>query len=1013
MKYLTFLKACIYMFFVIVLIFSINKCSSDQGTVMYGTGTWDGDSLGNHRAVLNVSDDSEAVSAHIEWRRRDKNPDKIETIITSAATGERVKNICRVNIKREYADIVFQPAAGTGEYYIYYMPYEIKGRGNYPTVIYKEPEETADEEWLKKNNLRTGNASDINLEKFPLAKLVEIQSVDEFNSFYPMEVIAAEAEVNDLISKHTEKSYILFPEDRKHPIRMTDDLPQKWILDGVTNDFKGEASPGEYYTFQIGLFAHAASINDVDVIFHELIGNNGSTVIPLSDFTCFNTEGINWDGEKFEKILPVEKEKVQALWCGVQIPPDMLPGRYESKVTVAPEGLEEQSINLILNIKGEIIEDSGDNEPWRHSRMRWFNSRIVFNDNIVAPFIPVNLTGNTISCLGRNVRINKSGFPESIKSFFAPEVTHISEESREILSSPIQILIENPQRGILKWRNEGVKFIEFTPGRVSWESKSTAGNLKMEIQANMEFDGFLEYKVKITTSKSTALNDMRLEIPVKKDAAKYMMGLGLKGGFRPEEHKWKWEVKHNQEGAWIGDVNAGLQFALRGANYSRPLNTNFYLSKPLNMPKSWYNDGKGGCDLFEKDENTFLVKCYSGEREIQSGEELYFNFNLMITPFKPVDTENHWNTRFYHSFKPVEEIAETGANTINVHHANNANPYINYPFINVKEMKEYIDEAHSKGLKVKIYNTIRELSNRAAELFAIRSLGDEIFSGGPGGGYSWLQEHIGSDYIAAWFVPHLKDAAIINSGMSRWHNYYVEGLDWLVKNVEIDGLYIDDVAFNRTTMKRVRKILDRREGALIDLHSANQFNVRDGFINSALLYMEHFPYINRLWFGEYFDYNSKPDFWLVEVSGIPFGLMGEMLQGGGNKWRGMIYGMTARLPWAGDPRGIWKVWDDFGIDESKMTGYWSSNCPVRTDRPLVKATAYVKSGKTLVSIASWAEEDVSVRLNIDWISLGIDPDNAVIEAPAIKDFQNSAQFKPGERIPVPQGKGRLLIISER
>ena len=124
-------------------------------------------------------------------------------------------------------------------------------------------------------------------------------------------------------------------------------------------------------------------------------------------------------------------------------------------------------------------------------------------------------------------------------------------------------------------------------------------------------------------------------------------------------------------------------------------------------------------------------------------------------------------------------------------------------------MKAYIDEAHAKGLKVKIYYTVRELSNRAPELFALRSLGDEILSTGPGGGFSWLQEHLVSDYIAAWFVPDLKDAAVINTGVSRWHNYYVEGLNWLVKNVGIDGLYIDDVAFDRTTMKRVRKVLDR------------------------------------------------------------------------------------------------------------------------------------------------------------------------------------------------------------
>ncbi len=76
-------------------------------------------------------------------------------------------------------------------------------------------------------------------------------------------------------------------------------------------------------------------------------------------------------------------------------------------------------------------------------------------------------------------------------------------------------------------------------------------------------------------------------------------------------------------------------------------------------------------------------------------------------------------------------------------------------------MFNYITEAHQKGMKVKIYNTIRELSNHAPDLFAIRSLGHEIFSEGPGGGYSWLQEHVGEDYIPAWFVPSLKDAAIV------------------------------------------------------------------------------------------------------------------------------------------------------------------------------------------------------------------------------------------------------------
>lgn len=76
---------------------------------------------------------------------------------------------------------------------------------------------------------------------------------------------------------------------------------------------------------------------------------------------------------------------------------------------------------------------------------------------------------------------------------------------------------------------------------------------------------------------------------------------------------------------------------------------------------------------------------------------------------------------------------------------------------------------------------VRELTNHAPELFALKSLGHEIFSPGKGGGYAWLQEHLDGDYIGAWFVDAYKDAAIVNTGISRWHNFYVEGLNWLTK----------------------------------------------------------------------------------------------------------------------------------------------------------------------------------------------------------------------------------------
>jgi len=101
-------------------------------------------------------------------------------------------------------------------------------------------------------------------------------------------------------------------------------------------------------------------------------------------------------------------------------------------------------------------------------------------------------------------------------------------------------------------------------------------------------------------------------------------------------------------------------------------------------------------------------------------------------------------------------------------------------------------------------------------------------------------------------------------------------------------------------MKRVRKVLDRnRPGALIDLHSANQYNPRDGFISSATLYLEHFPISTVCGSASISIIRPLRDYWLVEVSGIPFGLMGEMLQDGGILG-GHVYGMTNRLPWSGN-----------------------------------------------------------------------------------------------------------------
>ena len=646
--------------------------------VRYGTGSWDAETYGNHRAVIRVHDNKDAVWIRIPWRRRDLNPYEKNIIIIDAVTGRRVANIYRADVNREFGDIVFQPITVPGDYYVYYMPYISQGRSNYPTIVYPPPDNTIDAAWFKKNEL---DARCKNLPCLPRASIIEIQAIDSFHSFFPMEIIATAEETLKLLSAHPEAPYLLFPEDRKHPIRMWMDLPVRWIKNGQQDRFTGTADRGEFYVFQIGLFAARTSLSDVDIRISDLTGRDLTASIPSTAFQSFNTEGINWDGQSFDKEVAVQKGHVQPLWMGIQIPQDIPAGLYEGRVTIHPEGLSASSVGLSLNITDTVREDAGDSEPWRHSRLRWLNSRIAMDDAVVAPFSPVLVSGRTVSILGRELDIGANGMPSAIRSYFNPEVTAVREEGQALLTGPIHFVVEGEDGPLVEGKVTEDHIYSPEPGMVEWHSTIAQGPLRWEIKARMECDGYVGYEVRLQTVDELPLRDIRLEIPLAKEAAKYMLGLGRQGGIRPPEYKWRWDRTKNQDAVWLGDVNRGLYASFRAENYDRPLNTNFYLSKPLQMPPSWYNEGKGEGRISETGPQTVTISMSSGQRTLTPENDLHFNFILLLTPFKTLDTELQWSTRFFHAYKPISEIAETGANTINNHHANDANPYINYPFL--------------------------------------------------------------------------------------------------------------------------------------------------------------------------------------------------------------------------------------------------------------------------------------------------------------------------------------------
>jgi len=964
--------------------------------INYSVQPWD-EALGAHRAVIEVAQQADAVRVHVPWRRHDRQPEQKRVFLVDAATGKNVENLAAVDVNREFCDLAFQPATVPGRYYLYYVAHTIQpGSGGYGGH-YLPPKATAQAGWLARHGLSPEQLPQGTWKKLPSASVLEFQARSQFERFDPMEVIATARETQQLLAAHP-APYLLFPEDRKFPIRMTGDLPLRWIDGGPGSRFRGQAERNEYYTFQIGVYAARQAVEQLDVEFADLRSAQGG-VIPASALKCFNLGGTDWLGRPFRKTVSVPQGKVQALWFGIDVAADAVPGEYQGIVTLRPKNSPPAPVQLALAVSDEVLADRGDGQLWRHSRLRWLDSTIGIDDEVVPPYTPLEVRGRAVRCLGRTLEFAETALPASIRC-----------GPHELLAAPVSLSVEDGQ-GTHVFSGGEPKLVKQSPGSVVWESQGKAGPLGLNARATMEFDGHLDFQLTLRAIETAQLRDVRLEIPLRREAATYLMGIGRPGGLRPKEWSWKWGGRVYYDSFWIGDVEAGLQCELRGADYCGPMVNLYWPAGQLKPPESWHNGGRGGCRISESD-GRVLVRAFSGARTLEKGQSLRFEFALLVTPVKPLDAAAHFRTRYYHAYEPVDRAIQAGANVINIHHANELNPFINYPFLATDKLSAYVREAHAKGAKVKIYYTVRELTNHVVEIWALRSLGDEVFAAGPGGGYPWLREHLESDYRVAWY-DHLASgdvsAAMVTSGASRWYNYYLEGLAWLLTNVQIDGLYLDDVTYDRQILKRMRKIMARcRPGCLIDLHSNTLFSR-----GPANQYMEFFPYVDRLWFGEGFNYDERPDYWLVEISGIPFGLMGEMLQDGGNKWRGMLYGMTARMPWCGDPRPMWKLWNDFGIAEARMAGYWEKECPVRTDQADVLATAYVRPGKTLVSLASWAAAPVDCRLAIDWQALGLQPSQATVEAPAIEGFQPARRFQPGEPIPLQPGRGWLLILRGR
>jgi len=393
--------------------------------------------------------------------------------------------------------------------------------------------------------------------------------------------------------------------------------------------FRGEAMRGEYFTFQLGAYAARRPLL-LTATWTDLVGRSHRQILSSSRLRCTNLP----KGSIAEREgLLVGAGEVLAFWFGLDVPKSgIVADTYVARVVLsektpraaAGEGsageVVAEGIRVEITISDALATQSGDNELWRHSRLRWLDSTVgdstvgdsTAGDEPAANGSSVNgglsrLRGSRGCALGqadciavenaaygtllsapggRQLGIGSTGLPLSLRVGGA-----------ELLAAPARLRLLRAHLGLTLSPDGPLHLERRAGGAVSWRQKLRAeeASVRVHIWGSMEVDGLAQMSAEIqivqrssqmsaeirrrtaeeevSSNATIALDDVRLELPLVSSMVPLINGFDIKGNERPNQVLWRWDGKqttqdHGQRGlncrVWLGSARAGLQLNLQG-----------------------------------------------------------------------------------------------------------------------------------------------------------------------------------------------------------------------------------------------------------------------------------------------------------------------------------------------------------------------------------------------------------------------------------------------------------------
>lgn len=437
---------------------------------------------------------------------------------------------------------------------------------------------------------------------------------------------------------------------------MVDKIPSRWL--GQSHDkFSATVLRGEHFTFQLAVFVPNTQDSLVNVT-AEISG-----LSPLS-VTCYNLEGVDSTGLSFTKSISVSPGRVQPLWFGATIPENLAAGSKIAGSVAIGSTLTSPTatVQIILSVSdapGSV--NAGDNIPSLYTRLRWLNSDLAMDTEVVTPYTAItsqkeHASCDTVSILNRDVILGTLGFPVAV-NVTTPATMHGALPSR---TTPILddggihlevYLTENQPP--LNFTAHGCPVVNLTgPGRAMWSAVSTVTVGTLSLTANvtmtLSFEGYMDAQIDLTASIPTNVSDIRLITPIR--AADGLIRMGMDMEALPVSTgapiMWRWGAPSKMSSAvWVGSPSAGVRLHLKGSGpfWDSPA-PNPDLIDP---PTEWGAvSGAGGCNVTARATGGACLTAFTGQ-QLLSQTPVSLHYDMTITPFKTANQTEHWGLRHF------------------------------------------------------------------------------------------------------------------------------------------------------------------------------------------------------------------------------------------------------------------------------------------------------------------------------------------------------------------------------